>query len=572
MKRSSYRNAPALFGLVGFTLWMFGCAHEPPAPWKGRPPAINLGPQLELASFKTSTDHTAVLLDSAGNAHVVVAAASTREVQHVTVSRDGMVQRELVSADRAPSTISAAFDSAGQLHLLMDATHMVREASGWKADAYTPWDAAGVKAQQPRLVQYRDGLVWAFIVDGREVGASGRWDWYLIGGAFAAIAIPWHSASDKLVIVSPSAGSAPSWYVIDPQDSLDADNAMFAADNHGNLNVVYSATQVALAKLEQPRQALIPLANVAPQQAPMPAAPLRSTTLYPVSGAPLRAPQSAQDLNQASVAVDPESGLLLFVNAHQAATTFSDGAWSRPIRLPLSKFWEPSLAAAGKDAFHLLTVADSQVLYLLFAQEDWSAPVELGQARVATTFGAMWDALGIASNGHNRAFAVWPTESGIAGRWIEGTAEIKAGPRADGIDLGHGIVLPPSLLDFAHGKATLVEPRVFEGADPALSAINHTRVAKQLHDAGQWVSLALLVFNDNYGDDVRWYFLGRAAEGLALCDAAETYYAQSRKRSELFWLGGVRAGLQFPQILDERRAAIQIMRSGGQCVTPPRQP
>lgn len=322
-----------------------------------------------------------------------------------------------------------------------------------------------------------------------NAGASGRWDWYLIGGAFAAIAIPWHSASEKLVIVSPSAGSAPSWYVIDPQDNLDADDAMFAAENHGNLNVVYSAAQVAAARFEQPRRALIPLAKAAPQQAPMPAGPLRSVTLYPVSGAPLLASRSAQTLDQAAVAVDPENGLLLLVHAHQGATTFFDGAWSRPIRLPSSKFWEPSLAAAGNDGFHLLTVVESQVLYLLFAQDDWSAPVELGRARVATSFGAMWDALGIASNGHNRAFAVWPTESGIAGRWIEGTGEIEARARADDIDLGHGIALPPSLLDFAHGRAALVEPRFLEGADPALSAIDHTGMAKQLHDAGQWVSL-----------------------------------------------------------------------------------
>ena len=58
---------------------------------------------------------------------------------------------------------------------------------------------------------------------------------------------------------------------------------------------------------------------------------------------------------------------------------------------------------------------------------------------------------------------------------------------------------------------------------------------------------------------------------MGLCDAAETYYAQSRKRSELFWLGGVRAGLQFPQILDERVAAIQVMRSSGRCMTLPLQ-
>ncbi len=569
---ASWLHAFTTIGTVGLVVCMAGCAHEEPAPPRGRPPAIKLGPELHLVSFKTSTDHTAAVLDSAGNAHVFIAAANTREVHHVTVLPDSGVQRELVSADRAPSSISAAFDRAGRLHLLMDTTHMVREASGWKLDAYTPWDAAGIKARQAKLVQNRDGLVWTFIVEGKEVGAGGRWDWYVIGGAFAAIVVPWHSDSDKLVIVSPSAESVSAWHVIDPQDNLDAENALFVADDHGNLHVVYSAAQVALARVEQTRQALIQLAKAMPQQTPMPAGALRNTTLYPVSGTPLLAARSTASLNQAAVAVDPESGLLLLVNAHKAATTFADGAWSRPIRLPLSKFWEPLLAAAGHDAFHLLTVVDGHVLYLLFAQNDWSAPVELGQTEVATIFGEIWDALGIAAKGQNRAFAVWPTETGIAGRWIEGTVEIKTTPRAVGISLGHGIVLPPALLDFARGRATLVEPRFFEGEDPALSAIDHTAAAKHLHDTGQWVSLALLVFNDNYGDDVRWYLLGRAAEGLALCDAAEIYYAQSRKRSELFWLGGTRVGLQFPQVLDERLASIHAMRRGGQCQILPTSP
>lgn len=569
---ASWLHAFATIGAVGLVLCLAGCAHQEPAKPLGREPAIKLGPELELVSFKTSTDRTAAVLDNAGNAHVFVAVGSTREVQHVIVLPDGSVQRERVSTDHESSSISAAFDRENRLHLLMDTTHMVREASGWTQDAYTPWDAAGVTARQAKLVQGRDGFVWAFLVDGKEVGASGRWDWYVIGGAFAAIVVPWHSGSDKLVIASPSAKSAPAWYVIDPQDNLDADNALFAADAHGNLHVVYSAAQVTLARVEQTRQVLIPLATAMPQQTSLPADTLRNATLYPVSGTPLLATRSTASLNQAAVAVDPESGLLLLVNAHQAATTFADGVWSRPIPLPLSNFWEPLLAAAGDDAFHLLTVADGKVLYLRFAQNDWSAPVELGHTEVATTFGVVWDALGIAAIGQNRAFAVWPTERGIAGRWIEGTGEIKATSRAAGIDLGHGIILPPPLLDFAMGRATLVEPRLFEGKDPALSALNHTAAAKQLHDTGQWRSLALLVFNDNYGDDVRWYFLGRAAEGLALCDAAEIYYEQSRKRSELFWLGGTRAGLRFPQVLDERLASILAMRRGGQCQTLPTSP
>ena len=76
-----------------------------------------------------------------------------------------------------------------------------------------------------------------------------------------------------------------------------------------------------------------------------------------------------------------------------------------------------------------------------------------------------------------------------------------------------------------------------------------------------------------YGDDLRWYYLGRAAEGMALCDTAEIYYRVSRERSESFWtrcLGFGCSGLDVKALLTERSAAIAAMRADGNCaVTPP---
>ena len=556
-----------------------GCAHEPPVGPMRPSPAMRLEPRLDVLGFRTSHDLVTTLLDSQGNAHVIVAAGSSKQVYHAVVSPNGEIQRELVAAERSPSSISAAFDSVGRLHLLMDDIHLMREVAGWTADANTPWDMAGIEVRQPRLAQGRDGLVWTFLVDGKEVGARGRWDWYLLGGAFAAIVVPWHSGSEKLVVV-PEAGTAePLWYVLDPQDNRDARNFMAVADDHGDLYVVYESSRTALVADEQPRYAQIQLKTPKAKEEPLPANLPRSTTLCPVSGKQIVSmPPGLAELHQYSVAVDPDSGTLLVVRAHQPAFALTRGTWSPPLRLPLSLFWEPRLAPAGGDAFHLMTVKEDRVLYLLYTPDGWSAPIELGQTQVAEAYGSIWGALGIASAGHNRAFLVWPSETGIVGRWIQGDREIEARPRSDLVSLGEGISIPNSLLDFAYGKATLVRPGWASGFAEAFAAGSHSSLAKQLHDSGQWESLASLVLNDNYGDDLRWYFLGRAAEGMAFCDAAEIYYRLSKERSERLatrcWPIGSTAcaGLELPEKLAERFRAIRLMRAAGKCLTPSERP
>ena len=567
------RRCAGLAFLLSLALLLNACAHEPPAGPSGPSPEIRLGPMLELLQFRTTNDSTTTLLDSQGNAHVFVAAADLREVHHVTVSADGAMQRELVATDSSPSSISAAFDRTGRLNLLMDGVHMVRGATSWTRDAYTPWDAVGITAHQPRLIQVSDGHAWAFHVDGKEVGAHGRWDWYGIGGAPAGIIFPWYSASQKLVIVPETAEAGTPWYAVDPKDNLDATNANFAADHLGKLHVVYSASRTVLATAQQPRYLQMLVNGSQTEERPAPAEQQRSTTLYPVDGKPILslAPGPA-DLSRAAVAVDPQSGMLLLVPAHQASLVYSHGAWSVQDQLPLQYFWEPRLAPAGGNAFHLMTMNEGSVYYLVYSQDGWSAPVELGQTKVAGIFGNTWNAVAIASSGHNRAFGVWPIETGIAGRWIEGTREIEVKPRSDVVSLGDGVVVPKSLLEFAYGKATLVTPGWASGFAEAVAAGSHTMLAKQYHDDGQWESLASLVLRDNYGDDLRWYFLGRAAEGMGLCDAAEIYYKLSRERSEKLatrcWPIGSKpcAGLRFPHIVEDRFHAIDVMRAAGQCL------
>jgi len=114
----------------------------------------------------------------------------------------------------------------------------------------------------PRLVQGTNGLLWAFAVDGKEVGAKGRWEWYAVGGAMGAIVFPWHSASQKLVIVPEAAIAEPLWYVLDPQDNLDTQNAMPVVDGDGNLYVVYTAMRGGLGTTFEPRYARIALVPV----------------------------------------------------------------------------------------------------------------------------------------------------------------------------------------------------------------------------------------------------------------------------------------------------------------------
>jgi hypothetical protein len=264
--------------------------------------------------------------------------------------------------------------------------------------------------------------------------------------------------------------------------------------------------------------------------------------------------------------------MVLIVCAHEDSVALEDGQWGYPLPVPLSTFWGPKLAPAGANTFHLVTMADQRVLYLHYASDAWSSPLELGRTNVRP--GNASSALDVASVAGPRAFVVWPTGTGIVGRWVDarsaidaasgdGRAERRAGPAP----------FPGHLLDFARGKAELITPGIVTGVSAAMAAGANSQLTRNLHDAGQWVALATVVLKDNYGDDLRWYFLGRAAEGMALCDAAEHYYRISQERTESFWtrcLGLACAGFKVKELLAERSATVAALRAEGRCtVVPP---
>jgi hypothetical protein len=569
MRRESF---PTIALLVSLWTLLASCASKPTVSETGPPPDVRLGAVLELLSLETGQDHVETLLDAVGNAHVIIAANDSEEVHHVVVSPDGVVRRERIAEHSSPAVISAAFGSDGRLHVLLDGSHLASESSGWRAADPTPWDAAGIAVHNPRFVHGTSGLLWAFDVNGKEVGAKGRWEWYAFGGAMGAIVFPWHSASRKLVIVPEAAIAAPLWYVLDPQDNLDTYNAMPAVDGHGKLHVVYTALRGGLGTTYEPRYARTSLLPVAAADQSPATGSTATRILVPVSGSSIPWPQGEPGgLLQAASAVDAESGAVLVVRAHGDSYALEDGKWLPPVRLPLSDFWAPKMASAGGDAFHLLTTADDRVLYLLYADGRWSMPVELGKASVQSH--GMWDALDIAGAGSNRAFAVWPTSTGIAGRWIDARLDRKAPAGGDTADQRSGAMpIPAQLLDFAAGNAELETPGIATGFSAATRAGSSGQLTKYLHDSAQWEALATHVMKDGYGDDLRWYFLGRAAEGLGLCDAAERYYRTSRDRSSSVWtrcLGIACLGFELPKIPDERMAAVEAMRAAGQCAGTP---
>jgi hypothetical protein len=565
----SYPTAALLAGLVAL---LAGCASEPKRTEAGPPPDVQLGAVLDLLSFEAGRDQVATVIDAGGNAHVIIAANDPEEVHHVVVAPDGVVQGERIAADESPSPISAAFGSDGRLHVLLGGRHLVREASTWSAAGATPWEAAGIQAWDARLVQGANGLLWAFDVDGKEVGAEGRWEWYGFGGAMGGIVFPWHSASQKRVIVPEAALAEPPWYVLDPQDNLDTHNVMPGVDGRGNLHVVYTALRGGLGTTYEPRYARIPLVPVTTADQPPVAGSTPTRKLVPISGSSIPWPRGEPGgLLQAASAVDPQSGSVLVVRAHGVSYALEDGKWLPPVPLPLSSFWEPRMAHAGGRAFHLVTAADDRVLYLLYVDGAWSAPVDLGRSNVQSR--GSWAAFDLASAGNDRAFVVWPTSAGIVGRWVDAQIVHKAAAGNDSAEQPSGTApVPAKLQDFAAGNAKLVTPGIVTGYSAAINAGMSGQLVKYLHDSAQWEALARQVLKDGYGDDLRWYFLGRAAEGLGLCEAAERYYRISQERTASFWtrcLGIACLGFEPAQLLDERMVAVEAMRSAGECADIP---
>jgi hypothetical protein len=86
------------------------------------------------------------------------------------------------------------------------------------------------------------------------------------------------------------------------------------------------------------------------------------------------------------------------------------------------------------------------------------------------------------------------------------------------------------------------------------------RHLKMLHDYEVWNKLAVVVLRVGYHEDLTYYYLGRAAEGLGYYHAAEIYYRRSnsshRKCAQYFPTSC--DGFVFPRDADSRLAIVTL--------------
>lgn len=82
-------------------------------------------------------------------------------------------------------------------------------------------------------------------------------------------------------------------------------------------------------------------------------------------------------------------------------------------------------------------------------------------------------------------------------------------------------LVSPELERFKLGEALL------ECDHCALGFRNRLDEMQRLHSAGDWERLARVVLDVGYAQDISWYYLGAAAEGLGLVEPARRYYRQA---------------------------------------------
>jgi hypothetical protein len=377
-----------------------------------------LGATFEVAHFQTSWDITHVVVDPSGLAHVIIGIKKTREVQHVLVGPDGVLGRETVATGIKPGNLDAAFDASGELHILVNFEHYAKVDGAWRGAVRTPWQEVGLEARSRGFVAGGRDLIWKFLVAGDEVGAPGHWDLIVLGNV---IGVPWHSPGWKLMVVPETTPAYSSWTVIDPHDNLVVDGNWISSDADGVVTLLYQARGYGL------RYARFDT-GVGPAEAAGVVRTKGGRILRSITATP--STRGGQEALLNSVAAAPDGATRLFVQYDGASRLVHGDTWGVPIARPIAHLYKVLLASAGGEGFHALAIGTSRhvwsgrdvpLYYMQFSDGGWSDPVELG---IAPSLGFPVDAINIGSAAGNKALAVWPTDSGIVGRWI--TLEAKS--------------------------------------------------------------------------------------------------------------------------------------------------
>jgi len=428
---------------------MASCASGPPAklsvPAAASGPvwSFQVGPIIDLLPTTASEDdRVRTLVDSRSQVHVLIASAELKSLYDVRVGPDGVLERTLVQSGVPPSTIDGALDERGRLHVLLGFRHFLFDDTRWLESDQTPWARAHLKVERPHFVRGAPRLIWVFDVSGKNVGANWAWDWFGFGNAMGGLIWPWPSRGEKTVLVAEMATGEMNWTVLERDVKHDAIASCAASDRAGNVFVVYTKRRVILQTACDPRFVRIDAQAMGAAVPQSDAAsghkegdfPLRSAVgealpgdAYILYGGPDIEHFPRRIFFQSDcLAVDPDEGGALF----GWRLLWRAGTWNATSEVrafDAGKDYEWRAAAAGGGSFHGLfvyrrnnpglfaSVRDYPVTYGKLTGTAWSQTVDVGTASGST--------IDVASTGPAKAFAVWPTQTGFVGRWIESTLQ-----------------------------------------------------------------------------------------------------------------------------------------------------
>lgn len=98
---------------------MTGCA-APVPPANVPPPDIHLSPVYDLLLDETVRDKVNIVFDGDGRAHVLIESTRRKEIHHVVVAPEGVVERDVVHSAVSPRVINSVFNERGIWHALLD--------------------------------------------------------------------------------------------------------------------------------------------------------------------------------------------------------------------------------------------------------------------------------------------------------------------------------------------------------------------------------------------------------------------------------------------------------------------
>jgi hypothetical protein len=379
---------------------------------------VHLGPVLTLANRGAGI---AAVMGSDGHVDLVMArreaqkkGASVR-FSYAAVNADALTPEETIATINSDHDFyfDAARAPSGELHLVIDGALYTRTSAGWS----TPEEGPACR----RILFAANTLVCLLVVSSTDIGSPRRWEWNFFGGPLAAIVLPSHVTTQKLVLTRRVITGWSDWTVIDPETKLDAGRTGLAADNNGVIHVIYIPMSNILGTPSEhyPRYARIDASALSPNM-PDTAGSLAATgKLRAVASVTARdIPVSALEIG---LAVDPTSGQLLAAcwgpcakGAAPAGFTIDNGTVGTPFPIPSSRefpFAHAYVAPAGKSRFHVVVGVTtghfkqlSHLSYLTFADGKWSEPVALGEAAGSQ---GQTSGLQLVSDGGGAAFVTW---------------------------------------------------------------------------------------------------------------------------------------------------------------------